>query len=234
MTGCMHEERQLATLVLPLDDVVRAFGSTILLFFFFLRAKFSKTKVKSTHRCAHQKHSRMPCLTDHLVHRRDHAVATTCKVKEGQNRRLRGCATQQRLPSPEPRSSTVALQVLGEFTQRKSAVSSDQRPPTSATNTTKRALPPFSNKLRVRALFVCGPAPRLLHFWWLHLAWHFRLCAKVTPLWCWPTGIFRNEGARPPPLPAVCHPRGRAVPNPCRAQGRLCGPWLHLLCTLCC
>ena len=103
----------------------------------------------------------MPCLTDHLVHRRDHAVATTwCKVKEGQSKRLRGCATQQLLPSPEPRSSTVALQVLGEFThlgpnELTKEICCFIKPTTSnlCRQHDKTRPAPFSNDLRGRVLF---------------------------------------------------------------------------------
>ena len=33
-----------------------------------------------------------------------------------------------------------------------------------------------------------------------------------------PTGRLRGGATNPPPLPVVCHPCGRAVPNPCRAR----------------
>ena len=127
---------------------------------FFFKAEKQKNQVKSKIECP-PTHSRMPCLTDHFVHRRDHAVATTwCKVKEGQSKRLRGCETQQLLPSPEPRSSTIAMQVLGESTHPGlSELTEEFRsfigPSTSDLrrqhDETRPA--PFPSKLRVRALF---------------------------------------------------------------------------------
>ena len=218
-TGCV-------SIHVPADVETRPF------FFFCASQHTDGVHTKSTHEWL--------CLTDHLVHRRDHAVATNCcKVKEGQSKRLRGCATQQLLPSPEPRSSTVALQVLGEFrhlgpSELTKEIRSFIGPSTANLcrqhDETRPA--PFSSKLRC----VCGPAPRLprpwwLHLTWLHLAWHFRPCAKVTPLCQWLTAILRREGARPPPLPAVCHPHG-VLWQVQVAHKNVCGPWLHLLCTL--
>ena len=170
------------------DQVSRRFGVTTCSSAFIFLKPEQQTKVKSCQKwSAHQKQSRMPCLTDPFVHRRDHAVATTwCRVTEGQSKRLRGCATQQLLPSPEPHSSTIALQV-----PRGVHALWDKR--------VDRGIPQFRRTIGLRpplptrrvapctllqqaqgtcALCVCGPAPRFPRPWWLHLARRFRPGAR--------------------------------------------------------
>ena len=107
------------------------------------------------------------------VHRRDHAIATTwCKATEGQSKRLRGCATQQLLPTPEPRFS-------GELTHFGPSESEEMGnfigPSTSCLRRQhESALPLLQQAQGTCALCGCRPAPTLPRPRWLHLAWHFR------------------------------------------------------------
>ena len=104
-------------------------------------------------------HSTVTPITDDLVHRWDQTIGTARGgVQEGHGESLRRDTTQEHAPPSEPSSASCwsssgrSRTVAHAREDKKSTVSLDHRPPTSAPSTTNRALPP-SCEFRVSAFF---------------------------------------------------------------------------------
>ena len=134
-------------------------------------------------------HPNLASRTTSFMDRRDVCPKNWPSFQQKQRKRHGQAARQNCAPRSDERGSDPALQDLWGFlcpnamAFRKSAVSWDQRPPTFAAKTTKRALPPSP----VSSGWFPSPyeLPAKPHrSWWLRAVVQCSRHARVTPEWC--------------------------------------------------